>query len=371
MRKKWKHLHFRDESRNVWGPVAAPPRPTFNGDTCQPPPLIPQGGKGGSMPKKQFLKSVSVFFAAHGCIAGDAFSPFHNLLTPPSPLDNQGELDGVSGKVGPSAAPPLGDLGQSRKMRCFRRKIVMGLCAAAFAALMLGHLPLAAQAPSAEWILGQVDGNRTSGNKIILSEMVIHGRRGSRSVRAKSWIQGVERSFSEYLDPPREKGTKMLKLADQLWIYTPATDRTILISGHLLRQSVMGSDLSYEDMMEDPVLSNNYQAKLAGEETVLDQPCWKLELDARKTDVSYPRRMLWVDKERFVVLKEERYAKSGTLLKTTEVKSVRRIEGRWVPDQAVFKDALKSGEGTEFIVESIEFDASIPDTIFSKASLRK
>jgi len=266
-----------------------------------------------------------------------------------------------------------GDLSGSRKMKCFQRKNEIGLYVVAtlFMVMILGSFPLRAQTPSAEWILGQVDGNRVSGNKIILSEMVIHGRRGSRSIRAKSWIQGDDRSFSEYLDPPREKGTKMLKLADQLWIYTPATDRIILISGHLLRQSVMGSDLSYEDMMEDPVLTNNYQAKVAGEESFLVRSCWKLELEARKADVSYPRRMLWVDKERFVVLKEECFAKSGTLLKTAEVKSVSRIEGRWIPDRAVFKDALKSGEGTEFIVESIEFDASIPAYIFSKASLRK
>lgn len=264
-----------------------------------------------------------------------------------------------------------GDLGKSRKMKCFPGKTVMGLYVAAAAAMMLGPSPLMAQTPSAEWLLGQVDGNRVSGNKIILSEMVIHGRRGSRSARAKSWIQGVDRSFSEYLDPPREKGTKMLKLADQLWIYTPSTDRTILISGHLLRQSVMGSDLSYEDMMEDPVLANSYEAKLAGEEIVLDRACWKLELTARKLEVTYFRRMLWVDKERFVVLKEERYAKSGTLLKTAEVKSVSQMQGRWVPDRAVFKDALKAGDGTEVIVESIQFDAAIPDYVFSKASLRK
>jgi hypothetical protein len=37
----------------------------------------------------------------------------------------------------------------------------------------------------------------------------------------------------------------------------------------------------------------------------------------------------------------------------------------------VFKDELKTGDGTEFIIQFIEFDAAIPDYIFSKASLRK
>jgi hypothetical protein len=36
----------------------------------------------------------------------------------------------------------------------------------------------------------------------------------------------------------------------------------------------------------------------------------------------------------------------------------------------VFKDALKEGAGTEFVLESIEFDAAIPDHVFTKASLR-
>jgi len=37
----------------------------------------------------------------------------------------------------------------------------------------------------------------------------------------------------------------------------------------------------------------------------------------------------------------------------------------------VFKDVLKSGKGTEFILESIEFNANIPEHVFTKASLRK
>jgi hypothetical protein len=80
---------------------------------------------------------------------------------------------------------------------------------------------------------------------------------------------------------------------------------------------------------------------------------------------------VWVDKERFVLLKENRYAKSGKLLKTLEVKSVIKVQNRWIQNDMVFKDELKTGDGTEFIIQSIEFDAAIPDYIFSKASLRK
>jgi outer membrane lipoprotein-sorting protein len=228
----------------------------------------------------------------------------------------------------------------------------------------------AARPPDGEAILRRVDENMGSDNKITTSVMTIHGRRGSRSVTSKSWIRGRTESFTEYLDPPRDKGTKMLKLGDQLWTYTPAADRTILIAGNMLRQSVMGSDLSYEDMMEDPRLTNLYTATVAGEEDYEGRPCWILDLVSRGDEIAYFKRKIWVDKERYVVLREERFAKSGKLLKTTEIKSVERQGDRWVPTRIIFKDVLKEGEGTEFVIKSIEFNASIPDYVFTKASLR-
>jgi len=242
--------------------------------------------------------------------------------------------------------------------------------------LVLGSIVIlstlaAAQNPSGDWILQKTDENIGSDNKISHSLMIIHGRRGSRSVESRSWIQGDEKSFTEYLAPPREAGTKMLKLEDQLWTYSPSTDRTIRISGHMLRQSVMGSDLSFEDLMEDRKLRSMYDARVIGEEEHDGRACWVLELTNKEADVAYHSRKIWVDKERFISLKEDRFAKGGKLLKRTEVQDVHRVEGRWIPKKIVFKDMLKTGEGTEFIVEDVQFNAQIPDHVFTKASLRR
>jgi hypothetical protein len=225
--------------------------------------------------------------------------------------------------------------------------------------------------PDGDAILGAVDANAGSRNKLIEASMIIHGRRGSRTVSSRSWIEGTRRSFTEFLAPARERGTKMLKLDDQLWTYTPSTDRTIRISGHLLRQAVMGSDLSYEDLMEDPELSALYRAETAGVDTVLGRPCWVLDLVSRGRDIAYHARRIWVDRERSVMLREERFAKSGKLLKRTDVREVREVAGRWIANHVVFRDMLKEGDGTEFLLESIDFDIAIPPHIFSKASLRK
>lgn len=243
------------------------------------------------------------------------------------------------------------------------------LCSSVFICGLFSFV--AAETPSGEEILKKVDDNNYAETRVAVSEMVIHLARNTRTVRAKSWVRGTDESFTEFLYPPRDKGTKMLKLGDELWTYTPGTDRTIKISGHMLRQSVMGSDLSYEDMMEDHKLVDLYDANVAGEDTMLGRKCWVVELTAKAPDVSYHSRKIWVDKERYVPLRENRYAKSGKLLKTTEVKSVSQHQGRWIADRVSFKDALKTGTGTEFVLDSLRLNVPIPDYIFSKASLKK
>jgi len=225
--------------------------------------------------------------------------------------------------------------------------------------------------PSGEEILERVDDNFYAENRISVSSMIIKGVRGTRTVKAKSWVQGMDKAFTEYLSLAREKGTKMLKIKDELWTWTPSTDRIIRIAGHMLRQSLMGSDVSYEDFMEDPKLSNIYDAVVTGEETIDGRSCYVLDLKAKKDGVAYYFRKLWVDKERYIPLRQDWFAKSGKLLKTIKIHEVFKVDNRWYPKRMTFKDVLKKGDGTEFIIESIDFNVEIPEHIFSKASLRR
>ncbi len=238
-------------------------------------------------------------------------------------------------------------------------------------ALLMPASSLRAQPLSGDEILKKVDGNLFTESKVAVVRMVISGERGVRTLEAKSWQRGTRDAFTEFLAPPRDQGTKMLKLQDMLWTYSPATDRTILISGHMLRQSMMGSDLSYEDMMEDPHLPNLYTAAIAGEDTVAGRPCWVLQLTARNEDVTYSMRRIWVDRSRYLPLRENLYAKSGKLLKTMEVHAVREVQKHWVATGVLYKDVLKGGSGTEFLLDSVALNVPIPDYLLSKAALRK
>jgi outer membrane lipoprotein-sorting protein len=224
--------------------------------------------------------------------------------------------------------------------------------------------------PTADGIIKKVDMNMSSENRVMESTMTIHGRRNSRTMSIRSYSVGDKKAFTEYLAPAREQGTKILKLEGQLWIFSPSTDRTIQLSGHMLRQSVMGSDLSYEDMMEDRKLTDIYNAEIVGEEDIEGRKAFVIELTAKVDDVNYHKRKMWIDTERYTPLKEELFAKSGQLLKRTTLSEVKQIDGRWFPTKMVYKDMLKQGEGTEFLITSIKFNQPIAESIFSKASLK-
>jgi outer membrane lipoprotein-sorting protein len=223
-----------------------------------------------------------------------------------------------------------------------------------------------------EEIIQAMDENLNAKSRILTSKMVVHGRRASRTIESRNWVVGTDLAFTEYLSPPREAGTKMLKVGDKLWTYSPQTDRVIQISGHMLRQSVMGSDMSYNDMMEDQPLMDRYATTLEGSVIIDGRDHWIIFMDAKVKGLSYPKRRAWIDKEYFLPTKEELYAKSGKLLKTATMDGIKKVQGRWFPSRYLFKDELKrTSKGTEWIIDEIEFDSDIPESRFSKVMLRK
>ena len=225
---------------------------------------------------------------------------------------------------------------------------------------------------SVQDIIKAMDNNLNAKSRVMTSKMIVHGRRSSRTIESRNWVVGIDLAFTEYLSPPREAGTKMLEDGDKLWTYSPQTDRVIQISGHMLRQSVMGSDMSYNDMMEDRPLMDLYEAILEGSVEIDGRDHWIMLLTAKVKGLSYPMRRAWIDKEYLLPMKEELYAKSGKLLKTSTMDGIKKVQGRWFPTRFIFKDELKrNSKGTEWVIDEIAFDVDIPDYRFKKGILRK
>lgn len=176
--------------------------------------------------------------------------------------------------------------------------------------------------------------------------------------------EGKDKSFVEFSNP-EDRGVRYLKVDKDLWMYFPSEQETIKISGHLLKEGMMGSDVSYEDALESGAISDKYTISVVGTELLNGRSCYVLDLNAKVRNVNYERQKFWVDGERFVVLKAEMYAKSGRLLKESYVLSVRQFGTRWFAIEVRMEDKLKKGGGTLFTMKDIQFGVSLPEDMFS------
>jgi outer membrane lipoprotein-sorting protein len=219
--------------------------------------------------------------------------------------------------------------------------------------------------PGAEELLEKMDRNLTFEARKTRMVMTVEGRR-PRTFEMVSFGRGEEDSAMEYLSPARDKGTRMLKLGDELWLYLPGADRVQKISGHMLRQGMMGSDVSYEDMMASREMRTRYTAKVLGEDEVDGRACWKLEMKAKDDQVTYPRRVSCIDKETYIPLQQDLYALSGMLLKTWTMSDVKSFgEGRQFPSKMTIQDHVKKGSMTRIEFKDMEFGIEFPREIFS------
>jgi outer membrane lipoprotein-sorting protein len=225
-------------------------------------------------------------------------------------------------------------------------------------------MSVSAQAPSAEDILSRVDANQVYSTIYYEGRMEIVSGARSKVKTMKAWAEGEDKAFIEFTNP-EDRGTKMLKLEDNLWMYFPSEQDTVKISGAMLRQGIMGSDFSYQDAMNSEELSTLYAASVAGSETLEGRDCHVLELKSDKSGVHYPRRRLWVDKEHFTILRGELYAKSGTLLKVLKVLGTVSLQGRRFPSVIEYSDQLKKNSRTVLTMDSIVINPSIDPGRFS------
>lgn len=222
---------------------------------------------------------------------------------------------------------------------------------------------------TAEEIINKRDDNEYIETAKVESEMVIIN--GNRKM-TKTMVSFMEEdnSLTSFTNP-RDRDTRFLKRGDDLWMFFPDAEDIVKISGHMLNQGMMGSDFSYQDMMESDKLTDLYNFELIGEEEIDDRQTYVLEgIAVEGKEVSYYRRKTWIDKERFIGLKEELYARSGRLLKVMNVNKVDQIEGRWYPVESVMENKLRKNTRTEFVIKSIEFNPEIPAGTFTLQNLQ-
>ncbi len=231
---------------------------------------------------------------------------------------------------------------------------------------------------TAEAILERLDSNESYKSISYSGRMEISIGGETRYKTMDSLALGADKAFAEFTNA-EDRGTRYLKLGKELWIYFPKEQDTVKISGHLLQEGMMGSDLSYQDALESQDFLAKYAASMKGRESLDGRECYVVELQAKAASelkagaspAAYERRVIWIDAERFVGLRQEMYAKSGKLLKESRTLEVSKVGGRWFPTKTELVSKLRKGTKTIFSMSRIELDVPVDQRRFSMAALTK
>ena len=221
---------------------------------------------------------------------------------------------------------------------------------------------------TAEEIVKNVERNEINEAERIDGSMIISDRFGSRTKTFISYASGSDKMLLEFTNP-EERGQKILRLEDEIYLYFPEAEEVIHLQGSALKESVMGSDFSYEDMTGEGELLDQYAVTLLGEESIEGRKHYHLELKARKRGLAYPKQEAWIDAETWVMTRANAYSLSGRLLKEMELGDIRVVAGKYVPHYIIMRDAMKKKSSTEMRIEVIDLAAELPPDIFSLEEL--
>lgn len=222
--------------------------------------------------------------------------------------------------------------------------------------------------PTAREIVERLDANQVQETSHALATMTISDRFGERTSSMESWSKGRDLSLIEFTSPA-ERGQKVLRTENEIYLFYPDAAELVRLQGAALRESMLGSDISYEDMTGGKTILDTYDVELLGEETVDGHGCYKIAFEAKRRNVAYPRQTVWIDRELYVARRSEQYALSGRLLKSISITDFEEINGYWIGTHLLISDALKRNSSTELVLEDIEVDIPLDDSLFSLEEL--
>lgn len=223
-------------------------------------------------------------------------------------------------------------------------------------------------------MLQQMDINETYVFDLTAKVSVVeqHAMMGIRESEIMYYKRDSDDSFLFFwLSPEMDKGNGYLRMGDNQWMYRKNT-RTFQ---HISRRDRIGdTGMTTEDLetrkrteLYSPLTDSNGK-EIYYEEMLGNIPVYKFEVKAKVKDVSYYKRIYWVQKDNYLLLKQESYSLSGTLMQTVYFTKYTQLQDKFFPIKFLFVDEFERGNSSICTISGISIK-NVDDTIFTKAYL--
>jgi len=216
--------------------------------------------------------------------------------------------------------------------------------------------------------------------------MELIDRRGKTRVREtqgfRKYFGNEKRTVIHYLKPRNVKGTAFLTYDypeanrdDDQWLYLPALRKVRRISASDRGDYFLGTDFTYEDIKkENKVSIDDYRRETLREEMLDGFRSYVVESipvnDKTAKELGYSKVLQWVDADIWIVRKSKFWDIQGNLLKTTNIKDIRQIQGIWTVHRMEVVNH-KTSHKTNFTFSNVNYETEVSDDSFTERSLRR
>lgn len=261
-----------------------------------------------------------------------------------------------------------------------------GAAAVVLAAMLAVHAPVRAQSLDAKTVMVRnYQATRFADSRSEATFRLISSG-GQERVRktfgvTRMQADGVQNQrMIRFLSPSdvRNTATLMIENAgkdDEIWVYLPATKKARRLAANNKRNSFIGTDLSYGDIVGHR--PEDWTHALQPDATIAGKSVYVVESTPARADVArdsgYSKRVSWIAKNSFVALKVDFYDAAGRLLKTMENSDIRPVEGaqgRWQPMSVKVRNH-QTGHTTVVSFDSFKANTGVGDEYFSSRYLEK
>jgi glycosyltransferase involved in cell wall biosynthesis len=212
----------------------------------------------------------------------------------------------------------------------------------------------------AEMVFELIDGRGNKVTRKMHGIMRENGRETEQAVWTISW-------------PADLKGMRLLTWShrtsdDDTWIYLPSIKRVKRISASGRSGSFMGSELSYEDLLNFAWVES-YKHKFVRDQKVGPRQTWVVERYPVNRESGYSKLVVWFDTSYLLPLRVDYYDRKGALLKTSMFKGFKKYKGKWRADRVEVVNR-QTGKKTNVIFKARTLGGTFSDQQFVPGSLK-
>lgn len=183
----------------------------------------------------------------------------------------------------------------------------------------------------------------------------------------------ADRTLLKFTAPSDIRDTSLLtwnheKEKNDQWLYLPALRVIRRIASGSKSDNFMGSHFSYEDFTARSINKDNF--KMLETETYQGRDCYVIDVLSKDKTEEYPRRVYYIRKDNYVIVKSLYYNQSEKLEKILKAEKIKKISGYWTALTLKMENIQTKGY-TVISLSDPKYNTSLSSRMFRVQALKR